>query len=92
MTWLLHVKAFASREEYFSLVVCDLSDHDSYSRCRWVVMYVFRQNYRFCGLVNRVHAYRSRGPGSIPGANRYSEKYWVWNGVHSASAVQLALT
>jgi hypothetical protein len=29
--------------------------------------------------------YRSRDPGSIPGATRFSEKYWVWNGAHSAS-------
>jgi hypothetical protein len=27
-----------------------------------------------CGLVIRVPGYRSRGPGSIPGATRYSEK------------------
>jgi hypothetical protein len=24
-------------------------------------------------------------PGSIPGASRFSERQWVWNGVHSAS-------
>jgi hypothetical protein len=37
------------------------------------------------------HSYgcRSRSPGSIPGSSRFSEKYWVWNGVHSASWVQL---
>jgi hypothetical protein len=35
--------------------------------------------------VIRVPGYRSRGPSSIPGATRYSEKQWVWNGVHSAS-------
>jgi hypothetical protein len=29
---------------------------------------------RLCGLVDRVTAYRSRGPGSIPGATRFSEK------------------
>jgi hypothetical protein len=29
---------------------------------------------RLCGLVAIVHAYRSRGPGSIPGATRFSEK------------------
>jgi hypothetical protein len=23
--------------------------------------------------------------GSIPGATKFSEKYWVWNVVHSAS-------
>jgi hypothetical protein len=27
-----------------------------------------------CGLVVRVPAYRFRGPGSIPGATRFSEK------------------
>jgi hypothetical protein len=35
------------------------------------------------GLVVRVPGYRSRGPGSIPGATRFSEKQWNW--VHSAS-------
>jgi hypothetical protein len=44
---------------------------------------------RLCGLLVRDPGYRSRGPGSIPGATRFSEKYWVWNGVHSASCVQL---
>jgi hypothetical protein len=38
-----------------------------------------------CGLVIGVPGYRSTGSGSIPGATRFSEKYWVWNGVHSAS-------
>jgi hypothetical protein len=45
-------------------------------------------SYVFCGLVVGVLGYRSRGLGSIPGTIRYSEK-WVWNGVHSASWVQL---
>jgi hypothetical protein len=40
---------------------------------------------RLCGLVVRVLGYRSRGLGSIPDATTFSEKYWVWNGVHSAS-------
>jgi hypothetical protein len=31
----------------------------------------------------------ARGPGSITGATRFYEKKWVWNGVHSASLVQL---
>jgi hypothetical protein len=44
---------------------------------------------RLCGLVVRVFGYRSTGPGSIPGATRFSEKQWVWNEVHSASLVQL---
>jgi hypothetical protein len=29
---------------------------------------------RLCGIVLRVPGYRSRGPGSIPGATRFSEK------------------
>jgi hypothetical protein len=29
---------------------------------------------RLCGLVARVPGYRSRGPGSVPGATRFSEK------------------
>jgi hypothetical protein len=29
---------------------------------------------RFCGLVVSVPVYRSKGPGSIPGATRFSEK------------------
>jgi hypothetical protein len=40
------------------------------------------------GLVVRISGYRSRGPGSIPDATRFSEKYCVRNGVHSASRVQ----
>jgi hypothetical protein len=36
----------------------------------------------------RVLGYRSGGPSSIPGTTR-KEKQWVWNGVHSASWVQL---
>jgi hypothetical protein len=44
---------------------------------------------RLCGLVVRVPGYISRGRGSIPGATRFSEKYYVWNGVHSASQVEM---
>jgi hypothetical protein len=33
-----------------------------------------REIDRFCGLVVRVPGYKSRGPSSIPGANRFSEK------------------
>jgi hypothetical protein len=35
------------------------------------------------GLAVRVPGYKYKGPGSIPGAIRFSEKQWVWNGVHS---------
>jgi hypothetical protein len=44
---------------------------------------------RLCWLVVRVLGYKSRGPFSIPGATRFSEKQRVWNGVHSTSWVQL---
>jgi hypothetical protein len=40
---------------------------------------VFDKFDRLCVLVVRVPGCRSRGPGSIPGATRFSEK-WVWNG------------
>jgi hypothetical protein len=35
--------------------------------------------------IGRVPGYRSKDPGSIPGATRFSDKKWVWNGVHSAA-------
>jgi hypothetical protein len=44
--------------------------------------------------VVRVLGYRFGGPGSIPGTTRLSEekkkenKWWVWNGVHSASGTE----
>jgi hypothetical protein len=37
----------------------------------WYVMWL---EDRLCGLVLRVPGYRSRGPGSIPGATRFPEK------------------
>jgi hypothetical protein len=37
----------------------------------------------------RVPFYRSRALGSILGATRISENYWVWKGADSASWVQL---
>jgi hypothetical protein len=45
----------------------------------------YKKEERLCGLVIRVPCYRSRGPGSIPGASRFSNKQWIWNGVHSDS-------
>jgi hypothetical protein len=35
---------------------------------------VWVNGVRLCGLVVRVSGFRSRGPGSIPGATRFSEK------------------
>jgi hypothetical protein len=49
-------------------------------------IYVMKKKIdRLCGIAVRVPGYRSRDPGSIPGATRFSENKWVWNGVHSAS-------
>jgi hypothetical protein len=50
---------------------------------------IFQMLDNLCGLVAWVPGYRSRGLGSFPGTTRFSEKYWAWNGVHSASWVQL---
>jgi hypothetical protein len=50
---------------------------------------IYYLNNRLCGPVARVPGYRSRGPSSIPGATRFSEKHWVRNKVHSASLVHL---
>jgi hypothetical protein len=36
--------------------------------------YYLERNDHLCGLVVRVPGYRSRGPVSIPGATRFSEK------------------
>jgi hypothetical protein len=44
------------------------------------VYVMYKKVRRLCGLVGRVLGYRSRGPGSIPGASRFSDKQWVWNG------------
>jgi hypothetical protein len=38
---------------------------------------------RLCGLVVRVPDYRYRSLGFDSGATIFSEKRWVWNGVHS---------
>jgi hypothetical protein len=40
-----------------------------------IFKYYLERNDRLCGLVVRVTGYRSRGPGSIPDATRFSEKY-----------------
>jgi hypothetical protein len=48
-------------------------------------MWTYIKPDRLWGLVLWVPGYRSRGPGSIPGPTTFSEKYLVWNGVHSAS-------
>jgi hypothetical protein len=40
----------------------------------FIVLCLIRHTDSLCGLVMRVPGYRSRGPGSIPGATRFSEK------------------
>jgi hypothetical protein len=55
----------------------------------WIYICYVEEIDRLCGLVVRVPGYRSIGPRSIPGAITFSEKCWVWKGVHSASWVQL---
>jgi hypothetical protein len=42
---------------------------------------------RLCDVAVKVPGCRSRGSGSIP---EFSEKQWVWNGIHSASRVHLS--
>jgi hypothetical protein len=37
-----------------------------------------------CCLLCFYLAANPEAPGSIPGAARFSEEQWVWNGVHSA--------
>jgi hypothetical protein len=54
-----------------------------------ILIYHRHKPDRLCGLAVGVPGYRSRGPGSIPGATRFSEEWWVSNGVHPASSVQL---
>jgi hypothetical protein len=56
---------------------------------RELTTYRNTRSNNLCFLVDRFPGYRSRGPVSIPGATRISVKYWVWNGVLSASWVQL---
>jgi hypothetical protein len=38
--------------------------------------------------VGKVPGYRSGGPGWIPDATIFSEKWWVWNGVHLVSTIE----
>jgi hypothetical protein len=57
--------------------------------CNLVDTHLFPNKHTVCGLVVRVPGYRSRGAGSIPCATRFTGKLWIWNGVHSASWVQL---
>jgi hypothetical protein len=46
---------------------------------------MYKKVDRLCDIMVRVPSHRSRGPGSIPSATRFSDKFRVRNGVHSAS-------
>jgi hypothetical protein len=61
--WLLVYFFFRLREAHFSF-------SSLYCVCVCTSIYI----YRLCGLVVRVLGYRSGGPGSIPGTNRFSER------------------
>jgi hypothetical protein len=39
-----------------------------------IIVNIHKRRDRLCGLVVRVPGYRSRGPGSIPGATTFSVK------------------
>jgi hypothetical protein len=43
----------------------------------YFLFYVSVKLHRSCGQVVRVPGYRSRGPGSIAGATRLSDKQWL---------------
>jgi hypothetical protein len=73
---------YTSREElYFE---CHVTQH--YRKFAWLsqpktslfsLLNILPCDYisdRLCGILGRVRAYTSRGPGSIPGATRFSEK------------------
>jgi hypothetical protein len=59
------------------------------SPIHWVtvvhLVLVKKQGDPLCSLLARVPGYRSRDPGSSLGLTRFSEKWWVWDGVNSAS-------
>jgi hypothetical protein len=86
---------------YKHLYICVCVEKNSFSNCLYkgfssilsILTYIYTYMYfyvRIRGLVVRVPGYRSRGPGSIRGATRFSEKQRVLkNGVCSASWVQL---
>jgi hypothetical protein len=54
------------------VVADDIKDHNQTNFMIMVPTVLFINTY--CGQVVRVFSYRSRGPSSIPGATRFSEK------------------
>jgi hypothetical protein len=54
----------------------------------WTILKIIILNWgRLYGLVVRVPGYRSRGLVSIQGTTRFSQKQWVWNGVHRLMSI-----
>jgi hypothetical protein len=78
-----------SRTNVTAVTVTENLQHSTQERYKFYNYYYYYYYLncfgRLCGLVVRVPGYRSRGPGSIPGTTRVSDKYWVWKGLHSAS-------
>jgi hypothetical protein len=69
----------------FSFLVSDLK-----SKITLTVLYILTLIFDcLCGLVVRVPGYGSRGLGWMPGATRFSDKWWIWNGAYSVLWVQL---
>jgi hypothetical protein len=70
----------SNKNEGYDIHKVPVMKQGRYKRTELILMKV--NGDRLCGLVVRVPGYRSRGPGSIPGDTRFSEKQLVWNGVH----------
>jgi hypothetical protein len=72
--------AKVGREDIFKLTIWneslhEISNHNGARVVKFVTSkYLIFNSIMFCGLVVRVPGYRSRGPGSIPGATRFSDK------------------
>jgi hypothetical protein len=58
------------------LVAMDNEQYPAHMQEQYIILsFVEIKDDHLCGLVVRIPGYRSRGPGSIPGATRF----WVWN-------------
>jgi hypothetical protein len=79
ITAYLYVRPIISHDSVKIFYVTSYPDGLSQPRNEFEPYGVFMNDsllimYRLCGLVVSFPAYRSRGPGSIPGATRFSEK------------------
>jgi hypothetical protein len=62
----------------FNVIICFLQFHQIQTYWWWEERPCRNSSYKILATGPEV-------PGSIPGATRFSEKKWVWNGVNSAS-------